>query len=80
MTNEEPWVDVDIVASHLGVAKDTVYRWIGGKGLPAHRLGRLLRLKISEVDTWVQGGRGGDRLTGVVSEPSSKEVSRRRGA
>ena len=24
----EPWVSVDEVAKHLGVAKDSVYRWI----------------------------------------------------
>ena len=46
----EPWVSVDEVASHLGVAKDSVYRWIDRRGLPAHRIGRLWKFKISEVD------------------------------
>jgi len=32
----DPWVSVDDVARHLGVAKDTVYRWIERRGLPAH--------------------------------------------
>jgi predicted DNA-binding transcriptional regulator AlpA len=32
----ESWVSVENVASHLGVAKDSVYRWIEYKGLPAH--------------------------------------------
>lgn len=52
----EPWVSVDEVASHLGVAKDSVYRWIETKGLPAHRVGRLWKFKLLEIDDWVRGG------------------------
>ena len=50
----EPWVSVDEVASHLGVAKDSVYRWIETRDLPAHKIGRLWKFKLSEVDEWVR--------------------------
>ncbi len=53
----EPWVSVEDVAKHLGVAKDSIYRWIETKGLPAKRIGRLWKFKLSEVDAWVQAGR-----------------------
>lgn len=57
----EPWVSVDDITAHLGVAKDSVYRWIEKKGLPAHRMGRLWKFKVSEVDEWVrQGGAAQD--------------------
>ena len=52
----EPWVSVEHVANHLGVAKDSVYRWIDHKGLPAHKIGRLWKFKLSEVDDWVRAG------------------------
>jgi excisionase family DNA binding protein len=52
----EPWVSVDQVATHLGVAKDTVYRWIDAKSLPAQRIGRLWKFKLSDVDAWVRTG------------------------
>lgn len=52
----EPWTSVDDIARHLGVAKDSVYRWIDRRGLPAHRIGRLWKFKISEVDEWVRAG------------------------
>lgn len=55
----EPWVSVEDVARHLGVAKDSVYRWIEAKSLPAHRIGRLWKFKLSEVDEWVRA-RGAD--------------------
>lgn len=54
MAAEERWVGVDDVAAHLGVAKDSVYRWIEGRRLPAHRVGRLFRFKLSEIDEWVR--------------------------
>lgn len=56
----ESWVSVDDVASHLGVARDSVYRWVESKGLPAHRVGRLFRFKLSEVDDWVRAGGADD--------------------
>lgn len=54
--NTEPWLSVDQMAEHLGVRRDSIYRWIERKGLPAHRVGRLWKFKASEVDDWVRAG------------------------
>jgi excisionase family DNA binding protein len=58
MTEQEPWVDAEQVAAHLGIQKHSIYRWIEEKGFPAHRAGRLLRFKLSEVDEWMRSGGG----------------------
>jgi excisionase family DNA binding protein len=50
----EPWVSVEQVAQHLSVAKGTAYRWREHRGLPAHRVGRLWKFKLTEVDEWVR--------------------------
>lgn len=42
ITNTEPWVTAEQVAAHLGVVKDTIYRWRERKGLPA-QLRRLCK-------------------------------------
>jgi len=60
MSTEEHWVDVAEVVTHLGVRRESVYRWIEAKGLPAHKVGRLLRFKLSEIDEWVRAGGGED--------------------
>jgi len=44
------------VSAHLGVVRDTIYRWIGSRALPAHRIGRIWKFKLSEVDAWVRSG------------------------
>ena len=49
-------VTVEDVAKHLGVAKDSVYRWIDTRSLPAHKIGRLWKFKLTEVDEWVRAG------------------------
>ena len=50
------WISVAEVAEHLGVARDTVYRWIDSRGMPAHRVGRFWKFQLSEVDAWVKSG------------------------
>jgi excisionase family DNA binding protein len=59
----EPWVSVEQLADHLGVTRDSIYRWIDRKGLPAHRVGRLWRFKITEVDDWVRAGGANETST-----------------
>jgi excisionase family DNA binding protein len=72
----ERWQSVDAVAEHLGVARDTVYRWIEQKGLPANRVGRLWKFKLSDVDAWVRSG-GADESASV---PRVRTAVRRSGA
>ena len=53
---EDRWLSVEDICKHLGVSKDTVYKWIDKSGMPAHRLGRLWKFKKAEVDDWVRTG------------------------
>ncbi|NYT63373.1 helix-turn-helix domain-containing protein [Alcaligenaceae bacterium] len=50
------WLSVEQIAQHLGVSKDTVYTWISTREMPAHKVGRLWKFQIPEVDTWVKAG------------------------
>jgi len=43
----------------LGVNPDTIYKWIERKKMPAHKVGRLWKFKVSEVDAWICGGKAG---------------------
>lgn len=56
MQATEPWLSVEEIAQHLGISKETVYRWLEKKKIPAHRVGKQWRFKPSEVDKWVRQG------------------------
>lgn len=53
---KEKWTSLDDIAEYLGVSKDTIYRWIAKKQMPATKIGRRWKFKFSEVDEWVKHG------------------------
>ena len=62
MVLEDRWLSVDEIAAHLGVKRDTVYKWINRKQLPAHKAGRLWKFRRQEVDGWVTSGGGSSEI------------------
>ena len=58
------WLSVIEVADHLGVKQDTVYKWLQRKHMPAHKVGRLWKFRLSEVDRWVKSGKAAKRGQG----------------
>lgn len=56
----EPWYSLEEISRHLGVSKETIYRWLERRAIPAHRMGKLWKFKPSEVDQWVKDGGAGE--------------------
>lgn len=80
MAPEEGWVGIEEVAAHLRVAKESIYRWVDSKGFPAHRVGRLLRFKLSEVDEWVTAsGRDDSRASPSGRGKDARSAGRKSG-
>lgn len=57
LQNTEPWVSLEEVAEYLGVNKDTVRNWIKKTDIPAHKIGRKWKFKLSKVDEWIKSGK-----------------------
>lgn len=51
------WLSVEEIAAHLGVKRTSIYKWITRQGMPAHKLGKLWKFRVAEVDEWVESGR-----------------------
>jgi excisionase family DNA binding protein len=54
------WLSVDEIAGYLGVKRDTIYKWIDRKNLPAHKVGSLRKFRKEEIDDWVRSGQASD--------------------
>ncbi len=53
---EDRWLPVEEIAGYLGVKRDTVYKWIDRRNMPAHNVGRLWKFCREEIDEWVRQG------------------------
>ena len=52
--DEIVWLGTKEAARRLGVTPRTLYRFIDEGGLPAYRLGRVIRLKQSDIDRYIE--------------------------
>lgn len=59
--NIEKWSSMDIITDYLGVSRESVLQWINNRNMPAHKVGRLWKFKISEVDEWIRSGGAADK-------------------
>lgn len=54
----DKWINIDEAAAYLGVKPVTVRDWIRkDKGMPAHKIGKQWKFKITELDVWVKSGK-----------------------
>jgi excisionase family DNA binding protein len=58
---DDRWLSLEEIALHLGVKKDTVYKWLAAEKIPAHKVGRLWKFDKSEIDSWVKSGAANSR-------------------
>ncbi|MEI6568695.1 MAG: excisionase family DNA-binding protein [Verrucomicrobiota bacterium] len=48
---QEHWLSVEESAAHMGVSRDTIYKWLVPKNMPAHEVGSLWKFRPSGVVT-----------------------------
>lgn len=53
----EKWSNLEEISEYLGVTKDTIRNWIKKTDIPARKIGRQWKFKLSEVDEWVKSGK-----------------------
>ena len=57
---EDRYYSMPEIMKYLGISHDTVLRWIATKGMPAHKIGKNWKFKLSEIDEWVKSGRAAE--------------------
>ena len=65
----ENYVTMKDVQEYLGVRRETILQWISKRNMPAYKVGRLWKFKISEVDQWVHSGNAADdKSVGIADD------------
>ena len=59
---------MDTITDYLDVSRETVLQWINSRNMPAHKVGRLWKFKVSEVDAWIRSG-------GAAEHSTAREVN-----
>jgi excisionase family DNA binding protein len=62
------WLSVEDISEHLGVKRETIYKWVSQKNMPAHKVGRLLKFQVKEVDEWVREGKAAANSDNISEE------------
>jgi len=85
MSYSSGWRSVDDVAAYLGIKRGTVYKWVARYGLPARKVGRLLKFRREDIDLWMESrrtgaapGESGARYLRLLRE-AAPEIKRRFG-
>ena len=48
------------ICKYLGISRDTALRWIATKNMPAHKVGKNWKFKVSEIDECIKEGQAED--------------------
>lgn len=55
--DEIVWMSTQEAARRLGITPRTLYRFVDEGALPAYKMGRVFRLKRSDVDAYMEAAR-----------------------
>ena len=54
----DKWLSIEYASEYLDVSQDTIRNWIKKEnGIPAHKIGRQWKFKLSELDEWIKSGK-----------------------
>lgn len=66
--NVEKWSTMKDVQEYLGMGRESIMQWINKRNMPAYKVGRLWKFKLSEVDDWIRSGGASDDNTETSKE------------
>lgn len=53
---EDRYYSMPEICQYLGISRDSVLKRIANKGMPAYKVGKKWKFKLSEIDAWVSNG------------------------
>ena len=58
---EDRYYSMPEICKYLGISRDSALKWIVNKDMPAHKVGKKWKFKLSEIDAWVNSGQAEEK-------------------
>ena len=52
----ETYLTIEEVARHLKLAEQTIRRYVLNRAIPFHKIKKVIRFRLSEIERWIDGG------------------------
>jgi len=52
----EIYLTIEELAGYLKLAEQTIRRWVLNSEIPFHKIKKVIRFRVSEIERWVDGG------------------------
>jgi excisionase family DNA binding protein len=52
----ETYLTIEELAGYLKLAEQTIRRWVLNREIPFHKIKKVIRFRVSEVEKWIDGG------------------------
>jgi excisionase family DNA binding protein len=50
----ETYLSIEGLAQYLGIAEKTVRKWVLNRDIPYHKIMKVIRFRVSEIERWVE--------------------------
>ena len=57
ISSKDNYIGIDEAAHYLGISVATMRLWLKNKEIPAHKIGKLWKFKLAELDDWINSGK-----------------------
>ena len=52
----ETYLTIEELVSHLKLAVQTLRRWVLNREIPFHKIKKVIRFRLSEIEKWIENG------------------------
>jgi len=52
----EIYLTIEGLAEYLKLAEQTIRRWVLNREIPFHKIRKVIRFRVSEIEKWIDGG------------------------
>ena len=52
----ETYLTIEELAEYLKLAEQTIRRWVMNREIPFHKIKKVIRFRVSEIEKWIDKG------------------------